>query len=149
MTAKRITDITLIGFTALAVLALVAWTYFMIFNNREAIGLNFVGDQTGIDAQAPESGQPSPRWFMEVNVLSNANDNGMALQELRFNYFTSHDLAVASYRSTGMQYVGRYRHNPQPYSVVAVTEMWGAISYNISGSRSGVDNHIAPNWLTL
>ena len=52
------------------------------------------------------------RYFLEVNCFSNDKHNGIQLQELRMNYFTSYRLTSADYRSTGMQYIGNYEGLP-------------------------------------
>ena len=46
------------------------------------------------------------RYFLEANFYSNSKCNGIALQELKLNYFMYYNLTIDSYRSTGAQYLG-------------------------------------------
>ena len=45
---------------------------------------------------------------MEASYYSNDKENGIELQELKYNYFTGYNLIENEYRSTGMQYIGDF-----------------------------------------
>jgi len=151
MVAKRCAVGALIFLTVIAGLAVAAWCIFMIFDNRENLGFNFVGDQSGVDAVVPDDPDNSPyagRWFLDVNYFSNANNNGMVLQEMRMNYFVSHDLTVASYNSTGMQHIGRFQHDRAPYQVHRA-EAWTIFGWqgaNVIGQRDVVNRRVNPRF---
>ena len=111
---KKITDYALIGLAVLFSCITVAYIFFNLFVDQTTIGTNNVSDQIAIDVKAEadlsaeEKDLYEERWFMEANYYSNAKNNGVELQELNFNYFTSYHLTEADYRATGMQYVGDF-----------------------------------------
>ena len=57
---------------------------------------------------------------MEANFYSNSKNNGIALQELRLNYFTDYSLLSTAYRSTGMQFLGDLKQ--EDLTLVETTE---------------------------
>lgn len=107
--------LTFIGEAALRILALIsivmilAYVYFLIFVDETTIGVNNVGDQLALDVKAEadlteeEKDEYAERWFMEANYYSNANNNGIELQELKMNYFMSPRLLQEDYRASGLQ----------------------------------------------
>lgn len=111
---KNIGNIALCFLAILSVLITVAYGFYSYFVDDITIGVNNISDQIAIDVKAVEDMsdeeilQYEERWFMEANYYSNKNNNGIELQELNFNYFTSHRLEENDYRATGMQYVGDY-----------------------------------------
>ena len=111
---KKIGNIALVVLAALGSCMTIALCFFCLFVDQKTIGTNNVSDQIAIDIKAEkdlsaeEKDLYSERWFMEANYYSNAKNNGVELQELNFNYFTSYHLTQADYRATGMQYVGDF-----------------------------------------
>jgi len=97
------------------------WGYYKIFNTDITIGVNNIGDQQGLDIKKEEDMSQaeldaySERWFMEASYYDNSNKNGIALQEVNFNYFQDWTLLSNVYRSTGMQYLGDYKHEIKTY----------------------------------
>ena len=102
----------------IGVLVSIAYGYYHFFVKDKTVGVNNVSDQLGVDLiqkaedlTEEEINIYEERWFMEANYYSNANQNGIQLQELNFNYFTNYNLTSKEYRSTGMQFVGDYKHH--------------------------------------
>jgi hypothetical protein len=95
---------------------MIAFVYYHFFVKDITIGVNNINDQIAVDVKKEdelteeEKDVFEERWFMEANYYSNDKDNGVQLQELRYNYFTSYKLTQADYRSTGMQFMGDYKH---------------------------------------
>ena len=49
------------------------------------------------------------RLLFELNYYDNADNNGIALQEMQLDYFVDETLTTESARSTNMQYIGKYK----------------------------------------
>lgn len=118
---KGIGNFCLIVITALAVLVSLAFVYYRFTNKDITTGVNNIDNQVGLDIQEilksdelteEEKDELKDRYFLEVNYFSNDKHNGIQLQELKMNYFTSYNLMSADYRSTGMQYLGDYEGLP-------------------------------------
>ncbi len=113
---KTIGDCCLVFLSVVSVCVIIAFVYYHYFVHDITIGVNNINDQIAVDVQkADELSEEQidiyeERWFMEASYYSNEKDNGVQLQELRYNYFTSYHLTAADYRSTGMQYLGDYKH---------------------------------------
>ena len=58
------------------------------------------------DLTEEQKNEYEDRYFLEANFYSNSKGNGIALQELKLNYFTDYTLMSTAYRSTGMQFLG-------------------------------------------
>ena len=104
--------------TFIAVLVSIVYGYYHFFVKDKTVGVNNVADQIGIDLiqraddlTEEEINVFEERWFMEANYYSNDNENGIQLQELNFNYFTNYHISSNDYRSTGMQFLGDYKHH--------------------------------------
>ena len=102
----------------IAVLVSIVYGYYHFFVKDKTVGVNNVADQIGIDLiqkaddlTEEEINVFEERWFMEANYYSNDNENGIQLQELNFNYFTNYHISSNDYRSTGMQFLGDYKHH--------------------------------------
>ena len=115
---KTIGNCCLIFLTVIAMMVTIAFGYYHFFVKDETVGVNNISDQLGIDLiekaedlTEEEIDIYEERWFMEANYYSNHNNNGIMLQELNFNYFTNYHLTTNDYRSTGMQYLGDYKHH--------------------------------------
>lgn len=118
---KTIANICLVLITALAVIVTLAFVYYHFTNKDITEGVNNIDNQVGLDIQEilksdelteEKKDELKDRYFLEVNCFSNDKHNGIQLQELRMNYFTSYRLTSADYRSTGMQYIGNYEGLP-------------------------------------
>lgn len=118
---KGIGNFCLIVITAFAVLVSIAFAYYHFFVDDTTTGVNNIDNQVGLDIQEilksdelteEEKDELKDRYFLEVNYYSNDKHNGIQLQELKLNYFTSYNLTSADYRSTGMQYLGDYKGLP-------------------------------------
>ena len=115
---KVIGNCCLVFLALIGVLTSVGYVYYHYFIQDKTVGVNNVADQLGVDLieKADDLTQEEidiyeERWFMEANYYSNHKNNGIQLQELNFNYFTNYKLTTNEYRSTGMQYVGDYKHH--------------------------------------
>ena len=68
--------------------------YYHFFVKDTTIGVNNVNDQLALDVKKAdelteeEKDEFEERWFMEASYYSNAKNNGVQLQELKYNYFT-------------------------------------------------------------
>ncbi len=115
-TLKVVGNCCLVFLTTIAILVSIGFCYYHFFVKDLVIGVNNVADQIGLDIKKDEDlteeekNAYADRYFLEVNYYSNHKENGIELQELRFNYFRTWALTSDVYRSTGMQYVGHYKH---------------------------------------
>ena len=98
-------------FVFLAIIGLcvsLAYGYYHFFVKDITVGTNYIDNQIALDIVASDDlteeqkNEFEERYFMEANFFSNAKNNGIALQELKFNYFTDYSLSSNAYRSTGM-----------------------------------------------
>ncbi len=103
-----------ITLVVVSVILSIFYMYIHFFVNDYTLGINNINDQVALDIvnsdelSDEQKDEYEDRWFMEANFYSNANENGIVLQELRYNYFTTYNLQSNDYRSTGMQYLGEY-----------------------------------------
>lgn len=116
---KKIGKICFVLLVAIALVVDGLFIYYHFFVKDFTTGTNYVGDQTGLDVDdiiasgdltEEETDKMKDRYFMEVNLYSNNKNNGIELQELKFNYFTDYRMTSEQYLSTGMQYIGNYKH---------------------------------------
>ncbi len=111
---KTAGNVCLVILAILASIVSITYGFYCIFVNDVTIGVNNISDQVAIDIVAEseltdaEIADYEERWFMEANYYSNDKNNGIQLEELNFNYFTTHELTSDGYRSSGMQFVGDY-----------------------------------------
>jgi len=109
---KKLGIISLIILSALGLVIDCFFIYFKFINKDVTIGTNYIDQQIGLDIKnledltAEEIDIYEDRYFMEANYYSNESNNGIALQELKFNYFMDYTLTSDKYRATGMQYMG-------------------------------------------
>lgn len=112
---KTIADCCLAFITFIAICVIIAFVYYHYFVKDTTIGVNNVNDQLAVDIKKDdelteeERDAYAERWFMEANYYSNDKENGVQLQELKYNYFTGYGLTESEYRSTGMQFLGDFR----------------------------------------
>lgn len=118
---KTIGNCCLVFLTVIAVCVIIAYVYYHFFVKDTTIGVNNIDNQVGMDIQEilkdedlsdEQKDKMKDRYFLEVNYYSNDKNNGIKLQELKMNYFTTYNLTSADYRSTGMQYIGDYKGLP-------------------------------------
>lgn len=109
---KIIGNCSLVFLAVIGVLVSIAFGYYHFFVHDITVGTNYIDNQIGTDIidsndlSEEEKNEYEDRYFMEVNYYSNSKNNGIALQELKFNYFTDYRLTSDGYRSTGMQFLG-------------------------------------------
>lgn len=103
------------SFVFLAIIGLlvsIAFGYYHFFVHDVTVGTNYIDNQIALDIvnsddlTDEQKNEYEDRYFLEVNFYSNSKNNGIALQELRLNYFTDYSLLSTAYRSTGMQFLG-------------------------------------------
>lgn len=109
---KKIINLSLF-ILALIGLAISAFAvYYYLFNDDITVGTNYVGviETADLinseDLTEEEVNEYEQRYFMEVNYFDNSNENGEALQEIKFNY--SSDYLLTDSFATGMQYLGKF-----------------------------------------
>ncbi len=111
---KTIGNCCLVFLCVISVCVIIAFVYYHYFVKDTTIGVNNINDQLAVDIKKDEDLTPEERnefeerWFMEASYYSNAKNNGVQLQELKYNYFTGYNLTSDQYRSTGMQYMGDF-----------------------------------------
>ena len=111
---KTIADCCVAFLCAVSICVIIAFVYYHFFVKDITIGVNNINDQLAVDIVKDEDLTPEQknvyeeRWFMEASYYSNDKENGIELQELKYNYFTGYNLTQDEYRSTGMQYIGDF-----------------------------------------
>ena len=109
---KIIGNCSLVFLAIIGVCVSLAYAYYHFFVKDVTTGANYIDNQIAVDIipledlTEEEKNEFEERYFMEANFFSNSKNNGIALQELKFNYFTDYSLSSTAYRSTGMQYLG-------------------------------------------
>ncbi|MBR4407040.1 MAG: hypothetical protein IKT27_01870 [Clostridia bacterium] len=109
---KIIGNCSLVFLAIIGVCVSLAYAYYHFFVKDVTTGANYIDNQIAVDIipledlTEEEKNEFEKRYFMEANFFSNSKNNGIALQELKFNYFTDYSLSSNAYRSTGMQYLG-------------------------------------------
>lgn len=118
---KTITNCCLVLLVVISICVIIGYVYYHFFVKDTTIGVNNIDNQVGMDIQEilkdedlsdEEKDKMKDRYFLEVNYYSNDKNNGIKLQELKMNYFTTFNLLSSDYRSTGMQYIGDYKGLP-------------------------------------
>lgn len=111
-TIKVIGNCCLVFLAVISVCISLAFGYYHFFVKEVTTGTNYIDNQIGLDIinsadlTEEQKNEYEERWFMEANYYSNSKNNGIAVQELNFNYFTDYSLTSDKYRATGMQYMG-------------------------------------------
>lgn len=123
---KIIGNCSLVFLAVIGVLVSIAFGYYHYFVHDVTVGVNYVDNQIALDIvksddlTESQKNEYEDRYFLEANFYSNAKNNGIALQELRLNYFTDYSLMSTAYRSTGMQYLGDLKQ--EDLTLVKTTE---------------------------
>ena len=140
---KTIANCCVVFLTVIAVCVIIAFVYYHYFVHDITIGVNNIDNQVGLDVQdvlnsdeltEEEKDALKDRYFLEVNYYSNDKNNGIELQELKMNYFTTTNLLSTDYRSTGMQYIGEYQGVP--------LDVWDGKSSVSVGNPFSRNNHV-------
>jgi len=111
---KSLGDISCVFLAGIGVMIICFFAYYSIFNKDITVGTNYIDDQIAVDVVKADDLTPAEinsyeeRYFMVANYYDNSKNNGVQLQELRFDYFTDYTLTADKYRSTGMQYLGDF-----------------------------------------
>lgn len=111
-TLKIIGNCSFVFLAVIGLLVSIAFGYYHFFVHDVTVGTNYVDNQIALDIvksddlTEEQKNEFEDRYFLEANFYSNAKNNGIALQELRLNYFTDYSLLSTAYRSTGTQYLG-------------------------------------------
>lgn len=135
-TLKVVGNCCLVFLAILGLCVSLSYGYYHFFVKEMTTGTNYTENQIALDIVASddlteeEKNEFEERYFMEANFFSNAKNNGIALQELKFNYFTDYTLTSNAYRSTGMQYLGDLK---QSDLVISETTKQEADRYEDSG----------------
>ncbi len=109
---KIIGNCSFVFLATIGLLVSIAYGYYHFFVHDVTVGVNYVDNQIALDIvksddlTTEQKNEFEERYFLEANFYSNAKNNGIALQELRLNYFTDYSLMSTAYRSTGMQFLG-------------------------------------------
>jgi len=112
---KTVGNVCLAVIVLVAICVIIAFVYYHYFVDDITQGTNNINDQIGVNVKSEdelteeEKDAYSERWFMEANYYSNAKNNGIELQEIRYNYFRGVELLDTQYRATGMQFLGNFR----------------------------------------
>ena len=111
---KTIINLSCLTLAAVGLALTVGLGFFSIFYDKTTTGINYIDEQNAldfvsefIDGNTTDNAvlqQFENRYFFEANLFDNAKDNGIMLQELQMNYFSSQNLMTADYYSSGMQY---------------------------------------------
>lgn len=134
-TIKTIGNFSCVILAFISVFVCAMYGYYHFFVKDTTTGINYISDQLGLDIvkaedlSDTEKNSYEERWFMEASYYSNKANNGIALQELNFNYFMDYTLTSDVYRSTGMQYLGNYKYKSTEY-YNSVSEVNRAIDSN-------------------
>ena len=109
---KTIANCCLVFLCVLSICVIIGFIYYHYFVKDITIGVNNIDNQVGLDIQEvlksedlteEEKDELKDRYFLEVNYYSNDKGNGIQLQELRMNYFTSYRLTA--------RYMGRQQRS--------------------------------------
>ncbi len=107
---KRLGIVSLILLLTASIVVDVGYICYSIFNKDFSMGINNVGDQDAVDAEPLDpKEEDDPRnheWFIEAQYYSNENNNGIELQEMKFNSFSAPTLLSADRKRYVMQYLG-------------------------------------------
>jgi len=118
---KTIANCCVVFLCVISVCVIIGFIYYHYFVKDTTIGVNNIDNQVGLDVKdilnsddltEEEKDELKDRYFLEVNYYSNDKGNGIQLQELKMNYFTTTSLLSTDYRSTGMQYLSDYKGLP-------------------------------------
>lgn len=111
-TFKVLGNCCLVFLAVISVCVSLAFGYYHFFVHDVTVGVNYIDNQIGLDIvksddlSEEQKNEFEDRYFLECNFYSNSKNNGIALQEMKLNYFTDYNLLSTGYRSTGMQYLG-------------------------------------------
>lgn len=110
--AKKVLNTLLVILVIASLLVIGVHLYYKYFITDFTIGINYMGDATGVDVLESTTLTDEEKEALErktifvANYYSNDANNGMQLRELQLNYFMDYKLQSSSYRSTGIQICG-------------------------------------------
>ncbi|MCL2850878.1 MAG: hypothetical protein FWE01_00765 [Firmicutes bacterium] len=107
-TSSVVIRLSVIGLTMLSILAIFVWAYVMTFFRNYYRGSYIIGD-TGASSEDVEDVY---RPFIEVNIFTNQNNNGLHFSEIKFNYFDGLRVQEGMERSSGLQWASRTHAMP-------------------------------------
>lgn len=107
---KRLGIVSLILLLTASIIVDVGYICYSIFDKDFSMGINNLGKQDGLDVKPldpkEEDDSRNHEWFIEAQYYSNENNNGIELQEMKFNSFSAPTLLSADRKRYVMQYVG-------------------------------------------
>ena len=121
--AKKITNSLCVVLVILSLLVIGAHLYYKTVKPTTSATIN-IGNQAPINLmeKTDELTQEQLEYYQNrvlfnVNVYDNTNNNGLEVQEMNLEFFTSFELKDIDCRATGMQHVGEL----EPFEVVIVS----------------------------
>lgn len=146
-TFKVLGNCCLVFLAVISVCVSLAFGYYHFFVKDLTVGVNYIDNQIGLDIvksddlSEEQKNEFEDRYFLECNFYSNSKNNGIALQEMKLNYFTDYNLLSTGYRSTGMQYLGDLKQ--EDLQLVETTEEQAnrdeSIGFSYYDSTNGID----------
>lgn len=112
MIAKKIGNAILAILVVISIGIIGYYLYYLVNNKDFSLGVNYIGDQTGLnlvesdELTSEQRGQYDDRTLFVANYYSNDNENGYSVFEFMINYFTDYTLTSDKYRSSGIQLAG-------------------------------------------
>lgn len=112
MTFAKFGKVTLWTLVTIAVIVDIFYIVYHFTKTTDTVGVNYIGSQISTEVVANSENSTDEelellksRTLFTFNLYDNANKNGIVLGEMQFNYFTSYNLSVEDYRSSGVQLV--------------------------------------------
>lgn len=109
---KKIGDISLIFLCILSVLVSIFYVIYHYNFKSTTTSTFYIGGQSPVnlleksdELTEEQIGEYEKRVLLNVNLYSNDNKNGVALSEMRLDYFTDYTMDINSCKSSGLQYV--------------------------------------------
>ncbi len=120
---KTIGNLCLVFLCMISIIVIGLFIYFRYIDPDKTIGVNNFGDQVALDYEKYTGGMSESeikeledRMLFEINVYTNENLNGITMYEFEFNYFTTWELKLTDYRSSGYQLLYNYPGNDNFYN---------------------------------
>lgn len=107
---KKIGNISLVILCILSAFLSIFYVIYHYNFKSDTVSTYYIGNQTPTDLisisdslSEKEIAEYEKRVLLNVNLCSNENENGLALSEMRLDYFTDTNMDTNSCRSSGMQ----------------------------------------------
>lgn len=114
----------------LVIIATIVDVFYIVYHftkTTNTVGTNYIGSQIAMDVVADGENASDDelkllksRTLFTFNLYDNTNENGIALGEMIFNYFTSFNLTQEDYRSSGVQ-IAVNKSNPAGLPIYGIT----------------------------